>query len=45
MEALRTGTSTWSYNWMTYDRPKYLDDENFLSVLDYAIDNNISKEG
>lgn len=44
MEALRTGTSTWSYNWMTYDRPKYLDDENFLSVLDYAIDNNISKE-
>ena len=44
MEALRTGSSTWSYNWMTYDRPKYLDDENFLSVLDYAIDNNISKE-
>ena len=44
MEALRTGTSTWSYNWMTYDRPKYLDDENFLSVLDYAIDNKISKE-
>lgn len=44
MEALRTGTSTWSYNWMMYDRPKYLDDENFLSVLDYAIDNNISKE-
>lgn len=44
MEALRTGTSTWSYNWMTYDRPKYLDDENFLCVLDYAIDNNISKE-
>ena len=44
MEALRTGTSTWSYNWMTYDRPKYLDDENFLSVLDYAIYNNISKE-
>ena len=44
MEALRTGSSTWSYNWMTYDRPKYLDDENFLSVLDYAIDNKISKE-
>lgn len=44
MEALRTGSSTWSYNWMTYDRPKYLDDENFLSVLDYAVDNKISKE-
>ena len=44
MEALRTGTSSWSYNWMTYDRPKYEDDENFLSVLDYAIDNKISKE-
>ena len=44
MEALRTGTSTWSYHWLSYDRPKYLDDDNFLSVLDYAIDNKISKE-
>ena len=44
MEALRSGKSTWSYNWMKYDRPKYLDDENFLEVLDYAIDNKISKE-
>lgn len=44
MEALRKGESTWSYNWLMYDRPKYLDDDNFLSVLDYAIDNNISKE-
>ena len=44
MESLRKGESTWSYNWMKYDRPKYLDDDNFLSVLDYAIDNKISKE-
>ena len=44
MEALRNGESTWSYNWMKYDRPKYLDDANFLEILDYAIDNKISKE-
>ncbi len=44
MEALRTGESTWSYHWMNYDRPKFEDDNNFLSVLDYAIDNKISKE-
>ena len=44
MEALCNGESTWSYNWMKYDRPKYLDDANFLEVLDYAIDNKISKE-
>ena len=44
MEALRTGSSTWSYHWLSYDRPKYEDDDNFLNVLDYAIDNKISKE-
>ena len=44
MEALRKGESTWSYIWMNYDRPKYEDDNNFMEVLDYAIDNNISKE-
>ena len=44
MEALRTGSNTWSYHWMMYDRPKYLDDDNFLEVLDYAIDNKMSKE-
>lgn len=42
MESLRNGTSTWSYNWMNYDRVKYLDDDNFLNVLDYARDNRIS---
>ena len=44
MESLRKGESTWSYNWMNYDRPKYEDDDNFIEVLDYAIDNKISKE-
>ena len=44
MESLRKGESTWSYNWMNYDRPKYEDDDNFMEVLDYAIDNKISKE-
>lgn len=44
MEELRSGKSTWSYNWMNYDRPKYEDDQHFLDILDYARDNEISKE-
>ena len=44
IEELRAGKSTWSYNWMNYDRPKYEDDQNFLDILDYARDNEISKE-
>lgn len=44
MEELRAGKSTWSYNWMNYDRPKYEDDQHFLDILDYARDNEISKE-
>ena len=42
MEKLRRGETTWSYNWMNADRPKYEDDAYFMEVLDYAIDNNIS---
>lgn len=44
MESIRSGERTWSYHWMNHDRPKFIDDENFLNVLDYAIDNKISKE-
>lgn len=44
MEELRAGKSTWSYNWMNYDRPKYEDDQHFLDILDYARDKEISKE-
>ena len=44
MESLRKGESTWSYHWMNHDKPKFIDDENFLNVLNYAIDNKISKE-
>lgn len=42
MESIRNGESTWSYNWMNYDRPKYEDDDMFMEVLDFAITNDIS---
>lgn len=42
MKRLQTGEITWSNSWMNHDRPKYLDDDNFMEVLDYAIDNPIS---
>lgn len=42
MEKLKSGEITWSSSWMNHDRPKYEDDENFMEVLDYALDNSIS---
>lgn len=42
MEKLKNGEITWSNSWMNHDRPKYEDDENFMEVLDYALDNLIS---
>lgn len=44
MQKLRTGEITWSYSWMMHDRPLFNDDTNFISVLDYAIENNILKD-
>lgn len=42
MEKLKNGEITWSSSWMNHDRPKYEDDENFMEVLDYALDNPIT---
>lgn len=44
MEKLKNGEVTWSESWLEHDRPKYEDDEHFMEVLDYAIDNPISLE-
>ena len=32
---------SWSSMWLTYDRSKFLDDDNFVKVLDYVKDNKI----
>lgn len=42
MEKLICGEGTWSQFWMEHDRPKYADDESFMEVLDYAMNNPIS---
>ena len=42
MRKLQNGETTWSYSWMNHDRPKYNDDNNFMEVLDYAINNQIN---
>ena len=33
--------NSWSNMWLTYDRSKFLDDDNFVKVLDYVKDNKI----
>ena len=38
------GEITWSYSWMNHDRPFFTDDSNFIEVLDYAIENKITKD-
>lgn len=42
MSKLFAGTTTWSKSWMLHDRPLYIADNNFIEVLDYALENNIS---
>lgn len=42
MEKLKRGETTWSECWLNNDRPKYLDDSNFIEVLDFALNNAIS---
>jgi hypothetical protein len=42
MEKLLSGERTWSNFWMEHDRNKYVDDDCFMQVLDYAIDNPIT---
>ena len=40
-ELLHSGYS-WSKMWLNYDKNKYMDDENFLEVLEYVENNDIS---
>lgn len=42
IEGMEKGEITWSYAWMNRDRPYYEKDQNFLEVLDYAIENKIT---
>lgn len=42
MRKLKNGETTWSKSWMEHDRVKYTDDDNFMEVLDYAMENPIS---
>ena len=42
IEGMKKGEITWSYAWMNRDRPYYEKDQNFLEVLDYAIENKIT---
>lgn len=43
-QKILNGEITWSYSWMNHDRPFFEDDENFIEVLDYAINNEISND-
>lgn len=42
MEKLKNKETTWSNSWMNHDRVLFTDDENFLEVLDYAIEKPIT---
>lgn len=44
IEKIINGEITWSNWWMNNDRNKFLNDCNFLEVLDYAISHDISNE-
>ena len=41
IELLKSGYS-WSKMWLEYDKSKYLDDNNFMEVLEYVENNDIS---
>ena len=43
-ELLKNGEATWSGLWLDFDRDKFIDDENFLNVLDYVKNNKISEK-
>lgn len=41
---IKSGETTWSGMWLEYDREKYVDDPNFMEVLDYVKENTIRKK-
>lgn len=42
-EYIKNGDS-WSKMWLNFDKKRYNYDENFISILDYALENNIKNE-
>jgi len=43
-ELLNKEKGSWSGMWLEFDRSKYIDDSNFMEVLDYVKDNKISQK-
>jgi len=41
-EIIKKGNNKWSDMWLEYDRDKFIDDNNFIEILDYIKKNNIS---
>lgn len=35
-DVIKNGNSSWSSMWLEFDRSKFIDDDNFIEVLDYA---------
>ena len=42
-EIINSGDKEWSNMWLEFDRPKYIDDENFINVLNYVKTHKITK--
>lgn len=42
IEKLKNGETTWSECWLQNDKSKYEDDDNFMEVLKYTLENKIS---
>ena len=38
---IEDGNETWSNMWLEFDRSKFIDDDNFIEVLNYIKENNI----
>ena len=43
-ELINNGETTWSNMWLEYDRNIYIEDKNFINVLDYIKNNSITKK-
>ena len=41
---IKKGNSSWSSIWLEFDRNLYIDDLNFIEILEYAKNNNIVKK-
>ena len=41
-EIIKNGDTSWSSMWLEHDRHKFVDDENFVKVMEYVKNNKIS---